>query len=170
MEEQNFGFLDPKIDFMALMDVLLNICRTKGTFVFTFLSLLLAWYASYLFLILICSLTFALLLWVPLMLPYYTGSQKFTHKNFSIYLVQLSYYIFSECTVRFWFQSSTRCSEYLGDKVHACIWDYMHTHNTYGVLLNYAYTSKYWSILAFSSVIFVFKLNKCDCEWCDLAS
>lgn len=45
------------------------------------------------------------------------------------------------------------------------------THTTvYGVLLNYAYTSKYWSILAFSSVIFVFKLNKCDCEWCDLAS
>lgn len=42
MEEQNFGFLDLKIDFMALMDVLLNICQIKGTLVFTFLSLLLA--------------------------------------------------------------------------------------------------------------------------------
>lgn len=44
---------------MALMDVLLNICRIKGMLVFALLSLL---HVSYHFLILICTLAFALIL------------------------------------------------------------------------------------------------------------
>lgn len=67
-----------------------------------------------------------------------------------IYLVLLSYYSILECTVHSWFQCSTWCLECLSDKVHAYIWDYMHTHTI--LQDSFHLHTNYWSVLAFSSL------------------